>query len=291
MNENINAENIQQTGIIISLSREIESIMTRLGATAAGLHDKTDFLAPKLTPECIKLLHFIAAVRNRNAHESTSMGQDDMELFVQSCESVLRELESLLPANEPKNVNIPEENDVLQKPGSNDYDHEFLKQIHQTWRVLAWIPFVHILYLAGGVLKELKSSAQYIMLVLFYFSGIILVGSGLKDGIKFFWISGILIFVMVWIYALILRMQDKENKLHINFCLIPFLNLIYLCYMIRKKTPLMHFFMYLLLIALYALGLHFLYKESGGTMGLILIGVSYIGSVIDSLFARIKASV
>ena len=60
MNSNINPQSIQQTGIVISLSREIESTMTKLGATASGLHDKTDFLAPKLTPECVKLLHYIA---------------------------------------------------------------------------------------------------------------------------------------------------------------------------------------------------------------------------------------
>ena len=121
MNENINPESIQQTGIIISLSREIETLMTRLGATAAGLHDKTDFLAPKLTPECIKLLHYIAAVRNRNAHETTSMTQDEMELFVQSCESIVKELESLLPHEEQKNVLFPVKDEVLQKSESESF--------------------------------------------------------------------------------------------------------------------------------------------------------------------------
>ena len=288
MNENMNAENIQQTGIIISLSREIESSMTRLGATAAGLHDKTDFLAPKLTPECIRLLHYIAAVRNRNAHESTSMSSEDMELFVQSCESVLKELASLSPEEEQK-VSIPQAEEILQKSAGDDYDRSFGKQFHQTWRILAWIPIVHLLYLAGGVLKELKNSALYILLVLFYFSGIILIGAGLHDRVSFFWMSGLLIFVMVYLYSLILRIQDKENKLHLNFCLIPFLNLIFLCYMIRKKTPLLHFFIYGVLIVLYGTGVYFLYKESGGVTGLILLGISYIGGITDSFFARIKS--
>ena len=291
MNENMNAENIQQTGIIISLSREIESCMTDLGATAAGLHDKTDFLAPKLTPECIKLLHYIAAVRNRNAHESTSMSMEDMELFVQSCESVLKELGSLKVGNEQQPLSVPQTDEFLQKSASEEYDSSFIKQIHQTWRIFAWIPFVHILYLAGGVLKELKNSALYILLVLFYFSGIILIGAGMHDKVSFFWMSGIFIFVLVYLYSLILRIQDKENKLHLNFCLIPFLNLIFLCYMIRKKTPLIHFFIYVILIVLYVTGIHFLYKESGGVIGLVVLGISYIGGIVDSLFARIKATV
>lgn len=291
MNDKINPESIQQTGIIISLSREIETAMTRLGATAAGLHDKTDFLAPKLTPECIKLLHFIAAVRNRNAHESTSMTQEDMEMFVQACENVLQELESLQSDETLKSPPMPHSEEILQKSANDDYDSSFFKQIHQTWRILAWIPFVHILYPAGGVLKELKNSAIYIFLTLFYFAGIMLFGTGLKDKVKFFLISGILIFVMVWLYALILRIQDKENKLNINFCIIPFLNIIYLCYMIRKKTPLLHFFMYVILIVLYIVGIKFLYREAGGTVGLILLGISYVGGIVDSLFARIKATV
>lgn len=291
MNENINNQSIQQTGIIISLSREIESAMTRLGATAAGLHDKTDFLSPKLSPECIKLLHYIAAVRNRNAHETTSMSDEDMELFVESCENVLKELEKLQPDENLKSQPVPSADEILQKTESYDYDASFLKQFHQTWRILAWIPFVHIIYLAGGVLKELKNSAIYILLVLFYFSGIILIGAGLHDKITFFWSSGIFIFVLVWFYSIILRIQDKENKLHRNFCIIPFLNIIYLCYMIRKKTPLVHFFIYILLIVIYCIGINFLYRESGGITALVLLGTSYIGAVIDSFFARLKNSV
>ena len=291
MNENINPESIQQTGIINSLSREIETAMTRLGATAAGLHDKTDFLAPKLTPECIKLLHFIAAVRNRNAHETTSMTQEDMEMFVQSCESVLKELEILQGGMNNAPTPLPPVETLIDSGKNDNYDAAFAQQIHQAWRILAWIPFVHILYLAGGLLKQLKSSAQYIFLALFYFSSIVLIGAGLHDRVTFFWGSGIFIFILVYLYALILRLSDKENKLHRNFCIIPFLNIIYLCYMIRKKTPLLHFFMYVILIVLYIAGINFLYREAGGTVGLILLGISYIGGIVDSLFARIKATV
>lgn len=291
MSEGINAQNIQQTGIIISLSREIETAMTRLGATAAGLHDKTDFLAPKLTPECIKLLHYIAAVRNKNAHETTSMTQDELELFVQSCESILKELETLMGPNEESKSSIPAENEVLQQSDPEAFDRDFWKQLNQAWRVLAWIPFVHILYLAGGFFKELKDSAIFILLTLFYFSGIILIGTGVKDKNSFFWISGLLIFAMVWIYSIIMRLIDKENKLNKNFCLIPGLNLVYLCYMIRKKTVLTHFFIYVILIALYLTGINFLYKSNGGIFAFVILGISYIGGIIDSLFARIKTSV
>lgn len=286
MNSSIDPQSIQQTGIVISLSREIESVMTGLGATAAGLHNKTDFLAPQLTPECIKLLHYIAAVRNSNAHESTSMTQDELDLFVQSCESVMKELEKLSGGGE-KSV-IPPAEEIIQKSESEDFDHIFLKQIHQTWRITAWIPFVHILYLIAGILKELKNSALYILLLLFYFSGVILVGTGLSDRIKFFWISGILIFVMVWIYSLILRVQDKENKLHLNFCVIPGLNIVFLCYMIVKKTPVIHFLVYVVLTILYFTGLKMLYTTNGGIPALVILGISYVGAVTDSLFAKLK---
>lgn len=290
MNEKINAESIQQTGIIISLSREIESVMTRLGATDAGLHDKTDHLAPKLTPECIKLLHYIGAVRNRNAHETTSMTQEDIELFVQSCESVLRELNSLSAEKSGQDISLPSGNEILQKSEQESFDRDFLQQINMVWRILAWIPFVHILYLIGGILKELKNSSLYILLTLFYFSGMILVGTGVRDRNSFFWISGLLVFGMVWIYSIILRLTDKENKLHKNFCLIPGLNLIYLCYMIRKKTVLTHFFIYVILTVLYFAGLSFLRMKNGGIAVFVILGISYIGGIVDSLFAKIKTA-
>ena len=93
-----------------------------------------------------------------------------MELFVQSCESVLKELGSLKVGTEQQPFSVPQTDEFLQKLASEEYDSSFIKQIHQIWRIFAWIPFVHILYLAGGVLKELKDSALYILLVLFYFS-------------------------------------------------------------------------------------------------------------------------
>lgn len=286
--ENTDMKSIQQTGIIISLSRDIESEMTRLGAVAAGLHDKTDFLRDKLTPECIKLLHYIASVRNQNAHESVKMSDEDIELFVQSCESVMRELKSLSTGETeiPSDGGIAE-NIVMPKNG-DEFDHEFLVQLNSTWRILAWIPFVNVLYLLGGILKELKNSALYILLILFYFAGIILAGTGLSDGNTFFLWSGILIFAMVWLYALILRLTDREIKLHRNFCLIPGLHLVYLCYMTGRKTKALHFFIYVLLLASYIAGAVLLYKKSSGISGLVLLGISYAGGMTDSLFAGMK---
>ncbi len=288
--ENTDMKSIQQTGIIISLSRDIESEMTRLGAVAAGLHDKTDFLRDRLTPECIKLLHYIASVRNQNAHESVKMSDEDIELFVQSCESVMRELKSLSTGETeiPSDGGIAE-NIVMSKNG-DEFDHEFLLQLNSTWRILAWIPFVNVLYLLGGILKELKNSALYILLILFYFAGIILAGTGLSDGNTFFLWSGIFIFVMVWLYALILRLHDKELKLHKNFCFIPGLHLVYLCYMTWRKTPAVHFIFYAIMAALYFTGAAFLYKDSAGKFGFIMLGISYLGGITDSFFTRIKIS-
>ena len=288
--ENTDMKSIQQTGIIISLSREIESEMSKLGATAAGLHDKTDALRDRLTPECIKLLHYIASVRNQNAHESVKMSDEDIELFVQSCDSVMKELRSLDGSVKSDSDDTGFEQNVPVKSAADDYDDTFLGQINMVWRVLAWIPFVHIAYLIGGIFRELKNSAIYILLILFYFSGIILCAAGLSDRNSFFLWSGIFIFVMVWLYALILRLHDKELKLHKNFCFIPGLHLVYLCYMTWRKTPAVHFIFYAIMAALYFTGAAFLYKDSAGKFGFIMLGISYLGGITDSFFTRIKIS-
>lgn len=291
MSESIDSKSIQQTGIIISLSREIESEMSKLGATAAGLHDKTDFLRGKLSPECMKLLHYIASVRNQNAHESVSMSDEDMELFVQSCDSVMKELKSLSgAASEIVDDEKSFEQSVPAGKNTDDFDDTFLRQINIVWRVLAWIPFVHILYITGGILRQLKNSAIYILLILFYFAGIILAGTGLSDRNSFFLWSGVLIFVMVWLYAIILRVQDKDVKLHKNFCFIPGLHLVYLCYMTGVKTPVVHFLFYTVMAILYIAGIFLLYKDSAAVYGLIMLGISYTGGIADSFFSRIKIS-
>ena len=129
---------------------------------------------------------------------------------MQSCESVLKELETLQGGMNNAQTPLPPVETLIDSGKNDNYDAAFAQQIHQAWRILAWIPFVHILYLAGGLLKQLKSSAQYIFLALFYFSSIVLIGAGLHDRVTFFWGSGIFIFVLVYLYALILRLSDKE---------------------------------------------------------------------------------
>lgn len=286
MSENIDAQTIQQTGVIISLSREIESVMTELGAEAAGLHDKTDFLRPRLSEECVKVLHYIASVRNSNAHENVTMTKEDMELFVKSCETVLQELKELLPEKSEKK-DIPPTEEVMQKSDQKDYDRDFLMQVNQIWRMLAWIPFVHCLYFAGGILRELKKSAMYILLFLFYFSGIILIGTGISDKNTFFWGSGLFIFVMVWLYTLLVRLFNKEIKLHLYFCLIPFLNIIFIVYMLKCKTPIIRLGLYVALLILYASGIYLLFNGKI-IFGSVLLGISYVGGMVDSLFSKIK---
>ena len=140
----ISLKSINQTGLIITLSREIESLMTQLGATEAGLHDKTDHLATELPEECVKLLHYIAAVRNKNAHEVTDNEELDMEFFTASCESVMNELRQLLA----KKKNIEVELDVAPQVNYEveNIEAKFGYEFKAMMRICGYFPFLNGVY-------------------------------------------------------------------------------------------------------------------------------------------------
>ncbi len=88
-------QRIELVGKIIVSSGAVESALRRRGATGAGIHELTDSLGDALPPEAVRLLHYIAAVRNKAAHEGADAELTDFDpaFFAEACAAVLRELD------------------------------------------------------------------------------------------------------------------------------------------------------------------------------------------------------
>ncbi len=88
-------QRIELIGRIIVGSGAVESALRRRGATGTGIHELTDSLGNVLPSEAVRLLHYIAAVRNKAAHEGADaeLADFDPEFFEEACSAVLRELE------------------------------------------------------------------------------------------------------------------------------------------------------------------------------------------------------
>ena len=286
----ISLKSINQTGLIITLSREIESLMTQLGATEAGLHDKTDHLATELPEECVKLLHYIAAVRNKNAHEVTDNEELDMEFFTASCESVMNELRQLLA----KKKNIEVELDVAPQVNYEveNVEAKFGYEFKAMMRICGYFPFLNGVYFLYRILAELIKAAISIAGVIFLLmSLIIIVGSLLNKNYPYLYL-GLILFGGTYLYGVILAfINRKQRERFRGFAYIPVLNLGYFIYGSYCKMKVLSFVYYLLALGLY-LGTFFAYYRFDKIdYALHFAWISYVmgllGVVSDTIYGKI----
>ena len=286
----ISLKSINQTGLIITLSREIESLMTQLGATEAGLHDKTDHLATELPEECVKLLHYIAAVRNKNAHEVTDNEELDMEFFTASCESVMNELRQLLA----KKKNIEVELDVAPQVNYEveNVEAKFGYEFKAMMRICGYFPFLNGVYFLYRILAELIKAAISIAGVIFLLmSLIIIVGSLLDKNYPYLYL-GLILFGGTYLYGVILAfISRKQRERFRGFAYIPVLNLGYFIYGSYCKMKVLSLVYYLLAFGLY-LGTFFAYYRFDKIdYALYFAWISYVmgllGVVSDTIYGKI----
>ena len=286
----ISLKSINQTGLIITLNREIESLMTQLGATEAGLHDKTDHLAPELPEECVKLLHYIAAVRNKNAHEVTDNEELDMEFFTASCESVINELRQLLA----KKKNIEVELDVAPQVNYEveNVEAKFGYEFKAMMRICGYFPFLNGVYFLYRILAELIKAAISIAGVIFLLmSLIIIVGSLLDKNYPYLYL-GLILLGGTYLYGVILAfISRKQRERFRGFAYIPVLNLGYFIYGSYCKMKVLSLVYYLLAFGLY-LGTFFAYyKFDKIDYALHFAWISYVmgllGVVSDTIYGKI----
>jgi hypothetical protein len=255
----ISLKTINQTGLIITLSREIESLMTQLGATEAGLHDKTDHLAPQLTEECIKLLHYIAAVRNKNAHEVTDNEELDMEFFTASCQAVMNELRQLIAQKQNIEVELNVVPQVHYKV--ENIEEKFKYEFQAMMRICAYLPFLNVFYFLYRIFSELIKAATSIAgIVFFLMSVIIITGSLLEKNYQYFYL-GLILFGGVYAYGVILALMQRQKSLRFSgFAYIPFLNFGYFIYGSYCRMKVVSF-IYCLLALILCFGAFFAYYK------------------------------
>ncbi|MBQ9788416.1 MAG: hypothetical protein IJW31_02290 [Lentisphaeria bacterium] len=287
----ISLKEINQTGLIITLSREIESLMTQLGATEAGLHDKTDHLASKLPEECVKLLHYIAAVRNKNAHESAVNEDFDMEFFSQSCELVMEELRQLLLKEKNTEVEIntaPQLNHEVENT-----EAKFSSEFQAMMRICGYLPiFNGCFFLYKLAVQVVKAIDMVAGIVFFLMSMIIITGSLLDRNYPYFY-CGLILFGGVYLYGIILALISKEKiKNFRNFAFIPIFNFGYFIYGSYVKFKVASLIYYAIALGLYISSFVFYYKFSNfsyalhSALGCYLMGL--VGAINDTIRGKIK---
>lgn len=82
--------------IAITRCKELEQLLSQLGADGRGLHDKVSSIADLLTPRLISKLRFIATARNQLVHESGDWSDYEVADYTRACDWARDELQRIV---------------------------------------------------------------------------------------------------------------------------------------------------------------------------------------------------
>jgi len=88
---------------VIKLTRKIEFLLDKAGASGRGLHEKVSSIKSDLDKSTIKKLRWIATMRNKIVHEH-NFSIDNMDRFKESCSIVIDKLESLIKSKKKDGI-------------------------------------------------------------------------------------------------------------------------------------------------------------------------------------------
>ena len=81
-------------GKILDYTTQIESLLTKLGATGRGMHEKLDSIESKIELSMVKKIRWIATLRNKAVHEENF--HTDINNFIKGANDVINYLQALL---------------------------------------------------------------------------------------------------------------------------------------------------------------------------------------------------
>jgi hypothetical protein len=78
--------------LAVTKSKRLESLLEQKGATGRGLHEKADSIQGQLSPDIVRKIHKIAAIRNKLMHDDSYKKIDNRKDFLAACADAERAL-------------------------------------------------------------------------------------------------------------------------------------------------------------------------------------------------------
>ncbi|MFA7231439.1 MAG: hypothetical protein WC071_09235 [Victivallaceae bacterium] len=262
-----------ELGRIIEYARQIEHLLVELGADGVGIHALAGSLQEKLPEHILKQLHYIAAVRNKAAHDKEFKQIEDFKQFEAVCTGTVCSLQELLEQQKSAVTTNPAEENVSWE-----------SRIELIIKVLPFIPGLNILYFIYIVVAGMWPGFYSMIMALLSGLGWFLI----CNPENYQKIMGIFILVTVYLFGLELKEDPANDKAKVAFLtLIPALNLIPFIYLAVKKNAWKIILAGLILAGLSGLTIWLLTKQYNKT-ALTLAIIVYLAGIITSLVRNNK---
>ncbi|MCI7643466.1 MAG: hypothetical protein MST10_03800 [Lentisphaeria bacterium] len=251
MNNQINFDPayVECSGKIIVCAREIEKLLRRLGAASNGsIHDQTNEISAKLSPELQQKLHFIASIRNQTAHGDESFSPDKLpDDFFTTAQKVIAELQLLVDGSNttespvissaPATPAAPVRRQPLSEINPAALNEEEYKEylsrqqfakFSLCMKISAALPILNSIYFLVLILGGFIGGYLLLLQIIFFAMGMLfIVGGFTRQEHSLFILGGVFLFV---IYVLSCFAHGNEKIPHrikpMRF--VPILNIIYL---------------------------------------------------------------
>ncbi len=317
-------QRIELIGRIIVGSGAVESALRRRGATGAGIHELTDSLGDVLPPEAVRLLHYIAAVRNKAAHEGADaeLTDFDPEFFEDACSAVIRELDGgpaagAVPPPAPTTVAATpappaataaaapaEPADRGAAPAMTDAVSPLSSQapspapevaprrpdLSRSLRRAALIPVLHLLYPVWLLLRSLRPAIAPGLGMGAYGLAILLTVIAARTGRAGWLYPAGLLLAGAWLYGAVDGWRRRKlDPLPQLFYLAPGINLFYLLYRIAGRTDKLQFFGSLTLLGAAAVGIYLPLCHEEYAAGAVVFAAGYLVGAVMALLEDFQA--
>jgi len=223
------------TGHVIVAAGQIEKTLKRLGATGLGLHDMVAEVEAKLSPETVKKIRFIAAVRNKLAHGETLTEPVEPAYFDTVFNAVMLELtrltketpppKSTLAAPSPRSKPEPPPSPLMQ-----EVDEEFRNTMYKRLRLCGFLPIFNIVYFTVLTIRGIIPAIKPLVLLIMFIISVPMLIEGFRQNDKLYLFSGIGFMSLYWLVTIIYALSQRRMppKLKWFWWITPILSVRYL---------------------------------------------------------------
>jgi hypothetical protein len=265
---------IDLIGRVILRSSEIENALRARGGEGNGISELVGSLPTPPKPAVLKLLRYIALVRNQAAHEASGIDPEtfDAAFFEEAAVTILAWLGNA--SGDEATGSVPAEPEVMT-------------ELSRRIRIAALIPAAHVVYPFWLLLRAFRPAAGAGIALLSYAVAGIMAAIAVKTaGTGWLWIAGAWT-AAGWLYGAVTGFVNrKTEELPQLLYLMPVINILYLFYRAAVKSNRVIFFGALTLLFALVSGIFALFIYHEYLAGAIVLAAGYLVGAIMALVVR-----
>ncbi len=269
----------------------------------------------------MQLLHYIASVRNKAAHESADaeLAGVDSSFFEKACESALTELRGIMPDGAAPDTagGASDRRPVRSPPREPEHAEGEIPRVtpdstrpppgrshavppsprrppsapNRSIRRAALIPGAHLVYPVWLLLQSLRPGAGPVAGLCSYVLSLTAAARAVRAGSSAWLYAAVALLAAGWLYGAVSGWRGRrEEQLPLMFYLAPGVNAIYILLLLIRRADKWRFLSSLTLLGSAAVGLYLLVRHAEYLAGAAVLAAGYLVGIVMSTLEHFRAA-